>query len=368
MALGRWTSLGHELERVFMHAAASYCAVTDGSSLTWVYQSNRPQAATDRVVEGLKRCAVKALINKAPSYDWEESGGVVACPLWVQGESTELTGSAIQSSNLAVSVLFAPEDLAGVPDEAVLSHSLRVLSLFYAAVLGLWATPERLNTLQARDDERKRIARDIHDELSQLLAAAFYRVEVAERVLSRNTEQAAKELSAAKDILQDLLTEIDRLVHNLKRPPPGVSLSTLVRQLLRRWEAETGIRVDYHFSGDDSAVNEDVRLAAYRIIQEACANVRKHSQANMIQIEASVGEGLLKARIADDGVGFETSCLQGLRYERFGLQDMRERAECAGGRLEICSAPRQGTVILVELPLGGSRGRECPPDRPLPDG
>lgn len=254
------------------------------------------------------------------------------------------------SSGLAVVAAF-PRDLApGAPDDVLLVRCMRALTFFYSAVSGAWGSPSRMSVPRVREEERRRIARDIHDEMSQMLTAVFYRVEAAERVLSRDGARASKELSAAKDILQDVLTGVDRLIWNLRQPAAGASLFALAEKFLSSWEAETGIPVVRRFDGEDGLLSEEAKISAYRILQEACANVRKHSRATTVEIEVCARDGILTGRVADNGVGFDPARYADPRALCFGLVDMKERAECLGGRLEIRSAPSKGTVVVFEIP------------------
>lgn len=213
--------------------------------------------------------------------------------------------------------------------------------------------------VEAQEQERARIARDVHDDPIQVLTAALLRLSVLRRELSEPKQIAALDelengLTSVVDVLRTLLFELH---------PPDVS-SGLAPSLREALASAFGAgAVAWSVTGDaDTKLDLSRRLAAFRVLQEAIANCRRHARASRVAVEIDdQGDGVM-IRVSDDGVGFD---VQGLRGEsrpgirHLGLVSMRERAELAGGRLTVESAPGNGTTVSLWLPASTS---PCAPD------
>ncbi len=202
---------------------------------------------------------------------------------------------------------------------------------------------ERLVT--AREEERRRLRRDLHDGLGPQLAALTLKIETIRNRFARERELDAMlvELTART---QDALADIRRLVYGL-RPPALDELGLLaaIRQAAQADQA--GLRVTVNAPDSLPPLPAAVEVAAYRIAQEALTNVVRHAGANACEISLTLDEtsNLLRLRIADDGQGLPADVSAGV-----GLLSMRERAEELGGRWRIDARDGGGTVVSVELP------------------
>jgi signal transduction histidine kinase len=209
--------------------------------------------------------------------------------------------------------------------------------------------------VSAAEEERQRIAADIHDDSIQTISAAGLRLQLLRRELD---DPAHLELLG--DLEQTIQLSISRLRHLLfGLRPPALDQEGLVpalRTYLKQTKDESATR----FNLDDrlhSEPREQARLILYRIAQEALTNVRKHSEAKTAEIRLEERHGGFFVRITDDGIGFagdDSSPTPG----HLGLAAMRERAELSGGRLRVESVPQSGTTVEVWIPsLGdGSNG------------
>lgn len=206
--------------------------------------------------------------------------------------------------------------------------------------------------------ERNRLARDLHDSVSQTIFSVTLTAEAARIQLERDPSLAAPHLERLQGLAQGALTEMRSLIQQL-RPSP-VAEGGLVATLeghLAALERRQGLKVDLQIEGGGQLRREQEE-GLFRVVQEALNNVAKHAQTDRAAVRLQTGDGKVSLFIEDHGVGIDLSGA-GPGGEGFGLTSMRERAELLGGTLEVWSAPGQGTRIMVEVPqnqAGGSDG------------
>jgi signal transduction histidine kinase len=212
---------------------------------------------------------------------------------------------------------------------------------------GISASQRRLAALSHRlvdiqESERRDVARELHDEIGQLLTGLRFMVEDRDAGESRTEEMTA--------IVNDLIARVRDLSMNL-RPLvlDDLGLLPALRWQIDRFETRTGIRVRFQHANLDRRFPPKVEITAFRIVQEALTNVARHAGVASATVEVWANAEALGARIEDEGRGFEMSATPDARSS--GLEGMRERSELAGGRLTLDSAPGAGTSISVELPL-----------------
>jgi signal transduction histidine kinase len=209
----------------------------------------------------------------------------------------------------------------------------------------LQAARERL--VLGREEERRRLRRDLHDGLGPALAGHLLRLDVLSGRL-RKDPVAAAEVDALREDLRTTVTEVRRVVEGL-RPPAldELGLEGAVHQVAQRMLAGTSTQVAIEAHGVP-ALSAAVEVAAFRILTEAVTNVAKHARASTCRICLRGERGLLVLEVADDGRGTATrpSVAGG-----HGLHTMRERAEELRGRLRVSHRPGGGTTVVAELPL-----------------
>ncbi len=212
----------------------------------------------------------------------------------------------------------------------------------------------RSNTVQSQEDERKLIAIEIHDVISQRLATLFYRLQTVEKLLVKNRlADGQKEFAGMVQLNQELVDDVSRLMFDLKPPHlEDLGVVTSLRRYITHYQREQKVVVGIKTSGAWRQLHTSIELTIYRIIQEALTNIRKHSRAKHVQIHLRYEAGRVIGSVTDDGVGFDVEN-PGNR-EGLGIFSMRERAALLGGDLSISSdSIRGGTVVFFEIPSLG---------------
>ena len=200
----------------------------------------------------------------------------------------------------------------------------------------------------AQEDERRRIAREMHDQFGELLTALARRIEMLKESCAGSVELSAQ-AGALAALAQQLDRDVDHLVWEL-RPTAldDLGLRAALQNYVQDWSGRVGITADLHTSGLlDDRLAPDVETTLYRIAQEALTNIAKHSGADKVEVILERRPDHVLLIIEDDGVGFDTA---GAGQERgFGLLGMQERAALVDATLEIESAVGRGTTILVRM-------------------
>ena len=210
----------------------------------------------------------------------------------------------------------------------------------------LQASRERL--VNTREEERRRIRRDLHDGLGPEMAGVVYQLETAKLLVEPDPTGARERIDSVRDHVQDIVADVRRLVHELR--PPALDdrgLVGAVRQLAEHQPLPVSVEADD--VGDLSAA---VEVAAYRIVAESLTNVVRHASASSAQVRLARTGTELVVDVTDDGVGVGEDVQAGV-----GLLSLRERAAELGGRTDVSCPPAGGTVVRAVLPLG-TTGRD----------
>lgn len=219
-----------------------------------------------------------------------------------------------------------------------------------------------LKILMAQEEERKRLARELHDGIAQTVANVVLRAEIAERMIEkRQTDGIEPELAALKKQARSGMEEIRKMIFNL-RPMAldDLGLVPLLRKFTQDFEEKEKIHTSFEHIGKEYRLPSAMEAAIYRLVQEAFLNVRKHAEATHVDLEITFQSQMLKLVIQDNGKGFPLETLNEKMFggEHFGLLGMRERVELLEGRFDIESNPNAGTKVTMLIPLRVESGKE----------
>jgi two-component system, NarL family, sensor kinase len=235
----------------------------------------------------------------------------------------------------------------GRTDERLLGDLVRqAASAARATQLAAELQEDRERLVMAREEELRRIRRDLHDGLGPALGGAVFQLESARLVAAADPGRARTRLAETRAHLQDVVADVRRLVHDL-RPPAldDLGLVGALRQQARHDDAAGGLAVTVE-AGDLPDLPAAVEVAAYRIVGEALTNVRRHADATTCSVRLAVEDDALVVEVADDGVGVDPD-----RQAGVGLLSLRERAGELGGQSEVVCPPGGGTLVRARLPL-----------------
>jgi signal transduction histidine kinase len=200
------------------------------------------------------------------------------------------------------------------------------------------------------EDERRRVAADLHDQTGQLLVGLSLTLRDIARA-ARHFPDAQAQLAEA----QHMTDELGRQIHGLAlrlRPTAldDLGLPAALEPLVREWGGRTGVAVDLAIVGLDGGARlpSEAETVLFRVVQEALSNVAKHARASNVSIVVSRHGGYATATVEDDGVGFD---VESAGHDRLGLVGMRERVTLVGGTLDIESAPDAGATVIARIAL-----------------
>jgi two-component system sensor histidine kinase DegS len=212
-----------------------------------------------------------------------------------------------------------------------------------------------LKIIQAQDEERKRVARDIHDGPAQSLTNVVLKAEICEKLIEIDKDKAKEELKALKTVVRDCLQDVRRIIYDL-RPMSldDLGLIPTLQRFISTYQEDTGININFKAFGNIPIIKQVITLTAFRLIQEALNNIKKHAQAKNVSIGLEITNKNLRIRVSDDGKGFNIEISKNIEKNHssgFGLYSMKERVDILSGVFEISSEVGKGTTINITLPI-----------------
>jgi signal transduction histidine kinase len=204
--------------------------------------------------------------------------------------------------------------------------------------------------LQAQEEERRRLSRELHDEVGQTLTALGMELGNLEQLRTEGGSDFTEHLKDAKRLMQDTLGTVRSIAMGLRPSMLDDSgLAPALRWQIREFSKRSGIEVHADIASGLDYIEDFRRTCIYRVLQEALTNCARHSQANNVWVELRERHSVVSLHVADDGVGFAA----GDRMPGIGLIGIEERVREVGGRVSVSSRPQHGTRLLVEIPLKG---------------
>jgi signal transduction histidine kinase len=211
-----------------------------------------------------------------------------------------------------------------------------------------------LSIIEAQENERRRISRELHDGLGQLLSATKLKLGMFEFVQSQNKEKFNELIKEVDSIISKAIVEARRISHDL-RPTTldDFGLIPALRILCQEFSKLTGVKVKFQVSQLLERIDPKVEIAIYRIIQESFNNISKYAESTEVVLDLYRKDNFVYVRVKDNGKGFDMK--EAAKNKKmgtgFGLLNMKERAELVGGKVDIFSSVGQGTEVLLEINL-----------------
>jgi signal transduction histidine kinase len=207
--------------------------------------------------------------------------------------------------------------------------------------------------ITSQEDERRRVARELHDDFNQRLSLLSVELEQASLQLPESPARMRELMQDLSNRTKELSTAVHRLSHQLHPAKlEHLGLVAAVKSFCKEVSEQEGIRIEFTHREVPTSIPEDVALCLYRIVQEALRNVVKHSGAGDARVELTGGRDAIRLQVSDPGVGFEPDPVKS--NGGLGLVSMRERLRLVGGKLSIQSQPSRGTRIDVRVPLAAT--------------
>jgi len=248
--------------------------------------------------------------------------------------------------------------------EQLVSHVGVVLNYLMKNIEGL---NDRLDEIEARgnlgsrvikaqEDERRRVAREIHDGPAQSMANIVLRAELCERLLDKDIALAKKEINQLKDLVRNSLKDVRKIIYDLR--PMALDDLGLLPALKRYFEEfieQNQIMIKFFSPENNERLPNTIEVAIFRVIQEALQNIQKHSGADTVTVLFDIIENNVKLVIKDNGKGFLVNeVFADKNRTGYGLLGMKERVELLNGEFSITSQLKEGTDINIVIPIHGS--------------
>ncbi|MFC7321874.1 sensor histidine kinase [Halobacillus campisalis] len=207
-----------------------------------------------------------------------------------------------------------------------------------------------LQIIEAQEEERRRLSREIHDGPAQALANVMLRSDLVERTFNaRGIDEALEEMRNVRKLVRSALYDVRRIIYDL-RPMAldDLGLVPTLKKYLATVEDYNQTTIEFVSMGSSRRIDSKYEVAIFRLIQEAVQNALKHAEARTIEVKFELKASSTTIVIKDDGKGFDPSVK---KEKSFGLVGMRERVEMVNGDLDIHSVPGEGTIVTIKMPL-----------------
>ncbi|SHE88115.1 sensor histidine kinase [Desulforamulus putei] len=241
-------------------------------------------------------------------------------------------------SQVGMAMQFLSNDLSGLSEKLGNLHDMQQLGI---------------SIIRAQEEERKRVAREIHDGPAQSMANIVMRAEFCLKLLEVNPSLVRGELISLQQLVRQSLQDVRKIIFDL-RPMvlDDLGLVPAIKRYLEDYKSQNNIHVEFVFLGKERRFDTSLEVAAFRIIQEALTNIKKHAKAQHVIIKMELIPTRINVYIKDNGCGFNMETKKPRSDgSGYGLMGMKERIQLLKGGLAVYSAPGKGTEINFWLPL-----------------
>ena len=243
--------------------------------------------------------------------------------------------------------------------EEMVEERTRELGLLYEQLQGREAMCKRLlgKVLTAQEEERARLARELHDGIGQSLTAIIMSTNAVESVLPPTQISAREKLTNVRNMATQTLHDLRGLIFDL-RPEvlDDLGLGLALHSQVKKYLEPAGVHVKLSAAGLKDLLPAEVETAVFRVVQEAITNIARHAQASEASISLTKKDDRLIVRVEDNGVGFDLNQVRNGGQQAWGLHGMEERITLLGGKFYVGSRPGNGTLVLAEIPLDQTDG------------
>lgn len=221
-----------------------------------------------------------------------------------------------------------------------------------------------IRVIQAQEEERRRLAREIHDGPAQMMANVVLRSEIVEKVLDRDIERVRLELRELKQMVRDSLAEVRQIIFDL-RPMEldDLGLVPTLRRYLAKFQEKHGIQTHFVLFGEERRLQGPIEVALFRSVQEALNNIWKHAGATLATVKLDMSNPEITVHIVDDGKGFDVNKRGKKKQGHYGLLGIQERIQLLGGQVEFRSRIGEGTRVIITLPISDKEASQVEPSK-----
>lgn len=285
-------------------------------------------------------------------------------PMLPDGSSYTIDHEAIYSGELAlrreIAQLRALHNKLDYLTNLVRASSAQLTGNDDASADVPWAAAVQAARVEAQEEERMRLAREVHDGPAQVLANAIIGLEYCQIVAGRAPAELDAEMQRLRDSIRSGLVDVRRFMFDL-RPTmlATMGLNATIRHYVEDFRRTFNLTVDLVLPREELVIEDRAQIAIFRIVQESLQNIQKHAEASRIQVKLNQQvDGAVRLTVSDDGKGFDPAVQQPTARSGAGLLGMRERASILGGTLTVTSSPAGGTVVALLLPSPSAAASE----------
>ena len=232
-------------------------------------------------------------------------------------------------------------------------------------LLNNWEAPKKIkgfNMLEIQEKDRQRIARDLHDSTVQNLTSLIHKSELCSRLVDIDPVRAKLELNTMSITLKSVINEIREIIYNLKPMSlDDLGLTITIERYINQLLMYHDINISFTHNNDKKGILPVIKLSVFRMIQEACNNAIKHSEATDINIDLKYHDDFITLTVKDNGRGFDLDNKKDYPssdYHGYGLPIMKERVYLLSGTIKIQSSLNKGTIVTITIPISMSKGED----------
>lgn len=207
-----------------------------------------------------------------------------------------------------------------------------------------------LKIIEAQEEERRKLSREIHDGPAQMLANVMLRTQIIDKVYKESPEQGVKEIQDLRKMVRSALYEVRRIIYDLR--PMALDdlglIPTLKKYLSTIEEYNEETKISFVFIGSEQRIPSKFEVAIFRLVQEAVQNALKHAEAREIVVKLELSRNHVTVVVKDNGKGFD---IREKKMDSFGLIGMRERVDLLDGNLTLDSSIGAGTIVMIQVPI-----------------